>query len=353
LFIVQICALFAAKRNRKKGFSLVEILIGLGAFSAIVMGVTSFMGNISNSTDKLSINDARNMTAREIENAIKDPENLIYSGGPMASSSPGNLQLEKCLNPGNALDCTVTNFNNQASFNFYSASFQRKLGGTNATPVSMNRNGVRDCDISKPGCPFFNIKAYFWAACPNKAASCKIADAIYVRYQISPVVAEYKGLPLKATPPNPKFATDKSSFAHRIDLKSTSGGFGNADECLPGSTVQGTKKDGTIVCKCRFGFKPTGVAANGHPICTTSDQKCPKNEELKGFTSFGIPICVDTKIICKKITFRTDDAGCPNGGWLEAIDLGQCKAGKASKKSSSRGIKCAKNQGKCCWRQQK
>ena len=111
-------------------------------------------------------------------------------------------------------------------------------------------------------------------------------------------------------------------------------------------------KDGNPKCKCRFNFKKTGKDSNNKIICQAIDVTCKPSEVTRGFDKFGTPICTTMKTVCATINLGDKSAGCPNSGWIEAIDLGVCKAPKSNKKGDSEGVvKCKKNEAKCCWRE--
>jgi len=111
--------------------------------------------------------------------------------------------------------------------------------------------------------------------------------------------------------------------------------------------MTGLEENGKIKCECRGGFEQVG---NTDPIVCKSLDICKPNQRIKGRKGNGSPLCVDQIVKCNEITFGDDDATCPIGGWLEAIDLGVCRPGPSSKKGgASREVKCERNRGTCCY----
>jgi hypothetical protein len=120
-------------------------------------------------------------------------------------------------------------------------------------------------------------------------------------------------------------------------------------QCPPATEQIGIDADGKILCKCRFGFAQVGTDGNGFPICNATPLTCGNNQMLQGRDNRGHPICCNTDIVCiNNYNFNDEHATCPSGGWLTDLNLGQCTAGPAAKKASSRGIECDHNRGRCC-----
>jgi hypothetical protein len=350
------CVLRAVKLDRQKGMSIPELMIGLATFSILLVGTINFVDNVITSTDKLTANDARDQIASEIRKTITNFSNIESSSEKDTSS--GNKKLKNCLTLSKNINCNVTDAAKQVSFDLFQNDFSgatRKVAGSNSSPVNFTRFGFKNCDTKKAHCPFFQARAYFWATCKS-GATCKRAEAIHVRFQVKPVKSNYKGKTILSNPPDKQFDINiKKSNAIRFAVTyDVSEEMTEDENCNSGAIQIGREKNGDPICRCRFNFQETGKDSQGKIICQETDVACKRNEVTKGFNKDGTPICTTLKTVCTTVYLETDSAGCPNSGWMEAIDLGRCTAPKAAKKGGGKNeIKCAKNQAKCCWREVK
>ena len=132
----------------------------------------------------------------------------------------GNELLAACLTKDDAKGpCTVTSPDQQTQFLLKDSIYEtgKILAGTNENPGVYSISGKNGCnDAEEKDCPGWFAYIWFWAECPEKAASCDMAERIWIRHQ---VVAQdsYKTLP--SHPPEKQFKEDPTNFATSLRLK--------------------------------------------------------------------------------------------------------------------------------------
>jgi hypothetical protein len=318
-------------------------MIGLGITGFITLVIASYMGNLGSVSGKETIKIDQRKIVTQIEKRLREKRNLYTAAQRAAGANAG---INKCLGINDA-KCTVTSSMTQGGFSLYDANGTRMAGPPN-DPVLYSRSGTPNCIIGTPGCPFFQAYTYYWGRCAA-GKTCKTANTIYLRYQVVPVVPKYKGIKLSAIPNKVKFEKKprrQFAISHRL----TSRGTSSSQSCPPGSEQTGFGKGGQFECVCRFDSPKIGTNADGQPICDVKDLVCPTKTLLKGMKANGAPLCEVVERKCKiNMKLEGDNATCPNGGWMTALNLGTCKAGSGGKKSGNRVIKCDTNRADCCY----
>lgn len=331
---------------RQRGFTLTELLIALALFGVVTAALTTYLANVQGYRDVMVQMATRDAIARRLQKHVQSFKQISYSA-TVAGAAAGNAKLAACLDSGGGA-CDVTDPAKQLGFDLYldqGASGPRRLAGPPEKPVQYDMNGKDNCTATDPGCPSWTAVATFWARC-GSAASCPQASSVAVRFQVRPVKPLKDGRTLPANPPEPTYSQKPTSFAtfHSVRKRLTLG-----QDCPPYTKQTGFDDNGRVTCKCVLGFTTTGLDANGQPVCQAGARLCGKNQVVKGIDAAGMPICRNVKQQCDWVKFAAKSARCPNGGWLEALDMGVCKAAPKTKKGAKREITCANNQGRCCW----
>ncbi len=331
-------------RGLPPGFTMVEVMIALSMVGLLSAAIMTIIGSMGSGILSTKATGARDEIARSIEHEVKDLKAIVGSARP--GSSPGNAELLRCLDSGGGL-CTVTDPNAQATFKlFQKGTAAAPISGTGTAPVLYDRLGAFCTPTASATCGMWQATTYFWATCPGKTASCAQASTIHIRYQVVPSVATYQDRTLTPYPREPEFSTRPAEFATTHQVYS---GIQAAQNCPTDTEQTGYLADGKISCRCRLGFAQTGLMANGMPVCASQAVTCPPSHIIQGRDAKGRPICRLVVRQCSWIGFGNGDATCPNGGWLENIDLGTCRAGTGAKKGGSRPVACDNNKGYCCW----
>lgn len=328
-----------------RGFTLVEVMVALGILGILIAGTTFFITSTSDRARWTEAIGMRNEISQSVNKAAGNYQDILRSS--VASAAAGNIALRGCLDPDGDV-CNVTGAASRMPFELVLARTgpRQIAAGTISNPVRYSRDGVINCDPARHnGCPFWTARSWFWAECAGGTPTCNQANTIFVVTQVTPTNAAYLSRPITSIPTDAELAVNAQRFAvsHRVV-----GTFRQQSACPAGTMQDGLKPDGSIRCVCRYSGTPTGIDADGHPICTLPALSCAANEWLQGRGRDGRPICRRTRRQCGWITFNSQDATCPHGGWLTEIDLGECRAGTGSKKSSSRAITCDRNRGRCC-----
>ncbi len=132
----------------------------------------------------------------------------------------GNELLAACLEKDDARGlCTITSPELQTQFLFKNSVYEpaKLLAGTTENPGIYSLIGKNACDPNaEKDCPGWHAYIWFWAECPEKAASCDRAERIWIRHQ---VVAATKNATLPSHPPSKQFEDDPTSFAQSVRLQ--------------------------------------------------------------------------------------------------------------------------------------
>lgn len=323
--------------RRNAGFTLTEMMVALGIVGMIVGGVSLLITGTQSQVNVTQAIAERDAYARRIEKALANPKTVLYSA--MNDPTAGNLNLLYCVKLNSGGQCNATAAGAPQTFNLYEArGTPLKISGTAAAPVDVDPKGSPNCTTSA-GCPLWKVTTYFYATCPSNTATCDHATSVQLAYQIVPTVPRYLGKDLSPYPPAPTY---KAVSVDHIQTQS----------CPANSYLAGYTAGGTIECKCTNGIVNPTIGTDGLPVCPGIDKICNPGQLLHGRKSDGTPICLNTVRICPGLTdFGDKDATCPNGGWLEGLNLGTCntQGGGGKKGGGSQVVKCASNQGRCCY----
>lgn len=340
-------------KHGEAGFSLVETMIAAMVFSVLIGLVTVF---IKDSNSQLVFNTMKMEQARMIQAIRADLRNMskIRDMAMLAASGP-ELILKKCLtrNSSRTNDCSgPTVASKQIAFNFSSrlgpgSPFVKK-GGTPAAPANYSMMGQPNCTVGTTYCPFWKVETYFWVTCPKGATECDQATSLHLRFIVKPARTSFQDKKLKSTPPQADFDAQKSKFAITHVVSDSQYKIDPEQDCPTGAIMNGLKDSGVINCVCRGGFINRETNPNRPPRCESLGT-CPAGHRLKGRRGDGSPVCVAQRVVCRTVEFADEQATCPVGGWLENVNLGVCRAAKANKKGTDRGITCDHNEGKCCF----
>jgi hypothetical protein len=325
--------------------SLTEVLIGLSIAIGLSAAAFSYLTNVEQYRVMVTRASTRDAIAKRIETQLRAYRNVEYSGITMASAGPSNTRLGDCLDRLGA-NCVVRSAGSQESFDFFvnqGAAGPIRLAGTESNPVLYNYNGQPNCDPAEAaGCPAYKAVAYFWGTCAG--TPCPQATSVSVRYQVTPLKELQNGKTLPATPQDAAFNANKSRFAvtHLVRDKTL-----NHNDCPAGAWQVGFESDGKPKCQCSYAH--TQVPGSNPIVCVPSGSTCPKGQVARGVDSKGKPECYCMVPNCRMETFDVKSAQCPNGGWLERLDMGYCaeKLGSGSK-SNKQAIGCQRNRGLCC-----
>jgi hypothetical protein len=158
---------------------------------------------------------AREMLAEHVQSVLYVPE-VLKMASRLENAPRGNLELHSCILGGGV--CTVTDASKPVSFLFRLgiAPGTPVLVGTDETPARISGLGKLDCDPSADeACPGWDVRAWFWADCPGGAASCPLAEAVHVRYQIRGT-GELESMP--RVPADELLAADTERFARKVTI---------------------------------------------------------------------------------------------------------------------------------------
>lgn len=195
-------------------------LISLGIF-AVLMGVGFYAAR--------PYIDARrsvqtHLIARDIisEHLSSATENLgvIEMAIRYQVLDKGNDLLAACLEKDDAREpCSITSPELQTQFILKDSIYEtgKILAGTSDSPGVYSLSGKNACDqAADKDCPGWIAHIWFWAECPEKAASCDKAERIWIRHQVTSVSTSEN---LPPHPPTEQFEVDLTSFAHSLRLQ--------------------------------------------------------------------------------------------------------------------------------------
>lgn len=336
---------------RQAGVTLVETLIAVAISLGVTLAAFTYLNNVQEVRTMMTRVTTRDAIAKRIETQMGSFRNIQFSGLSNGPASAGNIALKACLD-GAPSPCTITGSANQKTFKFFvdqGAAGAIQLAGTDAEPVLYDYNGRPNCISGENGCPAYEARAYFWAACPS-TGPCPRATQVSVRHQVIALKPMANGQTIPNMPPEPAFSTRKSAFSttHFVrDKPSTI-----PDEvCVVGAQRVGSHSNGKIKCECSFANQtgPIDPLTQNPIVCIPSATECDKDEVINGIDNDGTPKCCAITTTCGWKSFANNAAGCGAGAWLEKLDMGLCSAPPPGKgKSTSGEISCDQNRGYCC-----
>lgn len=195
--------------QQMRGYSLVEVLVGIAISSALFLLSSSFMSFMSRSYKVYRFRETMGHIATRIERALQNPQNILFSAAIYPSD---NFELKNCLFLDQAAGCDAasTDPTQQRSFRLALSTKHlnqiKDLAGTHDAPVRYTAKG-RPCGTQATlqqgnrhlDCPI-EARAYFYASCGlgkfavgtrlNQAAgtphprACARAATVHVRYQL-------------------------------------------------------------------------------------------------------------------------------------------------------------------------
>ncbi len=318
--------------------SLVEILVALAIGAGVMVVATQMMDHTTNSIDKAKQISERDRLVRQLQSSLADKTTLLRT----AQRVP---VVGACVLPNDGRICTGPT----------SATRQIQIPYDSKANGLIPRTGKLYGPGGEPNKPKgWRVNVWFYATCPNNAATCAEARTAYLRFQVvrepnSSVDPKINSVPLET-----EFNANKSQFvvAHEVG-----GLLGlRRDQACPANSFQvGTDGTGTVICQCRDSMGslvgPNGSCSLASLICRI-DPANDYYEMMVGMERDGRPICARTRMVCGNINFdqTKGSENCPNAGWLISITLGVCRAVPAGKKASgARPIECSTNRGRCCW----
>jgi hypothetical protein len=127
---------------------------------------------------------AREMLAEHVQSVVYAQE-VLKMAARLEAMPEGNRLLAACVLGGGT--CTTTDPEAPVSFLLRTgiAIDAPVLIGTDETPARISGLGKINCDAAlDEACPGWDVRAWFWAECPDGAKACPLAKAVHVRYQI-------------------------------------------------------------------------------------------------------------------------------------------------------------------------
>ncbi len=116
--------------------------------------------------------------------AILPNRSVLKMAAVMPQAPDGNAELARCLLGGR---CRATSSGKPTPFALRQGldAAAPMLAGTDEDPANYGRDGTIGCRVGQdPGCPGWQVRAWFWAECPDDAAECDHPRGIHVIHQV-------------------------------------------------------------------------------------------------------------------------------------------------------------------------
>lgn len=335
------------------GMSLVEIMVAIGLVGIAAAAGSQLLPRIGETRKRIESISLRDGISMRVKKALT-ANGLRYSATTYAASDTGNAQLRNCIDGLPATICTATDIINPQSFRL-------ALPGGGATPIDLAGSDRTPLfyDVKGQRCPnnlsasiaanckwLWDVRSYFVAICQNNAASCPDAFAVRVRNAVSfvpdpdrpydPIIAS---LPPVDTGPSP----DPWRLSYWVPIQPPT----QTTACAVNSNtvMSGASATGVVICTCLPGTTPTGVDADGNPICTPpTSRTCPSGQKMQGLDQNALPRCVPkTAETCSWLSSAA--ANCT--GYVAQTAMGASTVPTTYKKGAP-DVTCAANRYLCC-----
>jgi Flp pilus assembly pilin Flp len=345
----------AQLRKNERGVGIIAALLAVAVVGLLATGLsTMFSGRINERKIDMLIR-GREVAYAYLRTNASSPDALFVSS---LNAAPGNRALRRCLMRTAANDCTATSPDRAQQFQllvpFSSQTPGAPVSGSSAGDEGghYTSNGFRSNCRASRDCPYWG-RTYFWAQCPNNAATCQQAVRIYIRPQILTqrnVMDSNSFLPggsvaIRDQPTqaqitaNPKFGVAEVMVSEILQT---------AQVCPTGSYMTGITATGQILCKCDQGFVQVNVdTATGWPVCQALS-RCTPPAVLAGTTANGEAYCrvpPTTSYQCREeSTPSSGKVSCQPGERMKAVHAqSECFVIKDVVSCDTMKIKCCKS----------
>lgn len=307
--------IFVTQSEDKKGFSIVEVLIGLGMLSmgvVIIAALSQQVMNLAKSGKQTAaILELRNTSSQITRNPTQWLQKMKGSSGLFASCIDSSLTSFSCPAPNNNLAVNDEELRRHlGTMNIIDApvvnAMGDKIAGTLAEPHYMDAEG-RPCDNATT-CALKST-GYFMRENPSTTGNPGSVKFVIKIEKNPDAVGEYaNGTPMKA---------QYVSMLIGEDWKHMS----SAEECATGTIKIGYLSNGTPQCinptaSCPSGQVQIGIDSSAQPLCQVPPSTCAPGEVVVLNSSTGALAC-------------SGSSNCPTGifaGYFSATGQAMCLA---------------------------
>ena len=176
-------------RRSQAGFSLVEVLVGIGIMGIVAVGLTVIITSQNTNSQSFNLLSSRLSLARVFNHAIRNGRTLLQSA-TYTATSPNNAgsPYDYCVNgTGGVNGCVARNASGIVYNEFFlldpSSTVLAPYAGPAASNILYDTNGIR-CAVPSSKC-FMRATAKFNAFCPGNALSCQQAQSVRVTFSLA------------------------------------------------------------------------------------------------------------------------------------------------------------------------
>lgn len=175
-------------RGNSSGFSLVQMLVGIGVSSILLTGFLSYFSNVQNQMQRDRLMATRDHLLRQVQASLFNPKSYSYTIG---RNDQINKSLAICLfgdqsNPENPAQCealAAAALPNDQGFALYSPGATTPVSGPKGQPAYFNLDGQNCTGPEAEKCPL-QVETWFQASC-SVGAACGKASDLSLFYSVS------------------------------------------------------------------------------------------------------------------------------------------------------------------------